>query len=136
MDTTTKTFAIVGNVILMDTISAESAEAAIKVYNEKVGHEGWGALEAWYDRGADLGLACEAETETRYYAKKNHAVIVGWRSDVDVDDDLCERWLGRDWPETTTPAEAMRLATACQAKRDAGDSRDYTVILAEVVAAS
>jgi hypothetical protein len=48
-------------------------------------------------------------------------------------DDLCERWLGRDWPDTTSPAEAMRLATACQAKRDAGDTRDYTAILAEVI---
>lgn len=52
---------------------------------------------------------------------------------IAVDDDLCERWLGRDWPDTTTSAEAMRIATACQAKRDAGDSRDYAAILAEVI---
>lgn len=54
-------------------------------------------------------------------------------SRVSFDDDLCERWLGRDWPDSATPAEAMRIATACQARRDAGDTRDYTAILAEVV---
>ena len=53
-----------------------------------------------------------------------------------VDNELIDSWLGRDWPESVTPAEAMRIATKCQAIRDAGDSRDYTEILAEVVAAS
>ena len=53
--------------------------------------------------------------------------------EVSVNDDLCENWLGRDWPSSTSPAEAMRIATACQASRDAGDSRDYTAILADVV---
>ena len=54
-------------------------------------------------------------------------------NNISVDDDLCERWLGRDWPSSTSPAEAMRIASACQAKRDAGDERDYTEILADVV---
>lgn len=62
--------------------------------------------------------------------------IINSISDVSIDNALVDSWLGRDWPETTTPAEAMRLATVCQAKRDAGDKRDYTEILAEVVAAS
>ena len=62
-------------------------------------------------------------------------VIYAVRS-ATVDNELVDSWLGRDWPETTTPAEAMRIATACQAKKDAGDSRNYTEILAEVVATS
>ena len=56
-----------------------------------------------------------------------------WTRETADDDDLRERCLGRDWPDTTSPAEAMRLATEYQAKRDAVDSRDYTAILAEVI---
>ena len=50
-----------------------------------------------------------------------------------LDNELVDKWLGRDWPETVDASEAMRLATECQAKLDAGDGRDYTEILAEVV---
>ena len=47
------------------------------------------------------------------------------------DDDLCERWLGRDWPEMMNRSDAIELALACQEQEDAGDERDYFYILAD-----
>ena len=54
-------------------------------------------------------------------------------STSEIDNELVDKWLGRDWPETVDASEAMRIATECQATLDAGDGRDYTEILAEVV---
>ena len=53
---------------------------------------------------------------------------------ANLDNELIDKWLGRDWPETVDAAEAMRIATECQRRKDEGDDeRDYTAILAEVV---
>ena len=54
-------------------------------------------------------------------------------STSEIDNELVDKWLGRDWPETVDAAEAMRIATECQRRNDEGDERDYTAILAEVV---
>lgn len=54
--------------------------------------------------------------------------------EISVDEDLCERWLGRDWAEVATPAEAMRICKTCEEKESAGDKRDYNEIRASVMA--
>ncbi len=92
------------------TWEAETAQAALDKYASDAGY-------------ANFSDACRVASGDDIEARETAVV---------VDGDLCERWLGRDWPDTTSPADAMRLATACQAKRDAGDTRDYTAILAEV----
>ena len=50
--------------------------------------------------------------------------------------DMAEAWLG-DWTMAgMSDDDAIELAAKCEEKQQAGDSRDYTEILAEVVAAS
>ena len=93
------------------TWEAMSAQAALDAYAYDAGH-------------VDFADACRVASGDDIEARE---------VEVSIDDDLCERWLGRDWPSSTSPAEAMRIASACQAKRDAGDSRDYTAVLADVV---
>lgn len=58
----------------------------------------------------------------------NETTITGAESD------LCERWLGSDWRSAGySDAEAVEIAKKCQVKQDAGDEREYTAILAEVL---
>lgn len=93
------------------TWEAKSAAEALDAYASDAGYQ-------------DFADACKVASGDDIEARE---------VEVSVNDDLCEKWLGRDWPSSTSPAEAMRIATACQAKRNAGDSRDYTAILADVV---
>ena len=46
-------------------------------------------------------------------------------------DEMIERWLGRDYVDLMSYQEAFSLALHCQSLVDNGDKRDYTVILAE-----
>ena len=50
--------------------------------------------------------------------------------------DMAEAWLG-DWTMAgISDDDAIELAAKCEEQQQAGDDRDYTEILAEVVAAS
>ena len=91
---------------------AESAEAALDKYAQDAGY-------------ADFADACKVASGDDIEALES---ITGTESD------LCESWLGSDWRSAGySDIEALEIAKKCQAKQDAGDSRDYTAILAEVV---